>query len=188
VTERGDLERTLADLASALEDASIPYMVVGGMAVLVHGVPRLTRDIDVTVRLAPSEVPRLIAALGSAFHPLVEDPRSFVEETRVLPVEGPGGTRADVIFAGLPFEEAAIGRARPERLGQVEVRVCTPEDLVVHKIVSERPRDREDVAGILERSGARMDLERLDRLVESLAEELEHPDMLAFWRGLRQGG
>ncbi|MHC4472502.1 MAG: nucleotidyl transferase AbiEii/AbiGii toxin family protein [Planctomycetota bacterium] len=177
----------MAELTSARDRASIPYMLVGGLAVLVHGDPRLTRDIDVTISLAPAETLRLVEALGTGFRPLAPDPPTFVEETRVLPVEGPDGTRADVIFAGLPFEEDAIRRARVERLGGLEVRVCTPEDLIVHKIVSERSKDREDVAGILARSGPRMDLGRLDRLIESLARELEHPTMLAFWRGLREG-
>ncbi len=185
VADAGPLERTLAEVTSALDRAGIPYMVVGGLAVLVHGIPRLTRDIDITISLAPDEMPRLLAALGPGFRPLVKDPAAFVEETHVLPVEGAAGTRVDLIFAGLPFEEEAIRRAGMERLGEVEVRVCTPEDLVILKIVSERSRDREDVAGILERSGDRMDLRRLDRVVEALSGDLEDPDMLKYWRSLR---
>ncbi|MEN8148556.1 MAG: nucleotidyl transferase AbiEii/AbiGii toxin family protein [Planctomycetota bacterium] len=185
--ESGPFEKTLSRLAAAFDRDSIPYMLVGGLAVLVHGIPRLTRDIDVTVLLDPSGVARLIAALGREFGVLVADPESFAAETRVLPMEGPDGTRVDVIFAGLPFEEAAIGRARPERLGAVEVRVCTAEDLILHKIVSERAKDREDVAGILRTRGADLDLAELDRTIEALAADLEHPEMLEAWRRLRAG-
>ncbi len=42
-------QNLLARLGRALERARIPYMVIGGQAVLLHGEPRLTRDIDVTL-------------------------------------------------------------------------------------------------------------------------------------------
>jgi len=160
-------------------------MLIGGMAVLVHGVPRLTRDIDVTISLPLPELPRLRDALRAEFRLLVEEPREFIEETRVLPVEGPDGTRVDIVFAGLPFEEDAIRRAEFQRLGTQRVRVCTPADLILHKIVSTRTRDREDVAGILSRSGPSMDLEGLDATISALALDLELPEILEFWLGLR---
>jgi hypothetical protein len=39
-------EELLARLGSALDKHSIPYMIIGGQAVLLYGEPRLTRDID----------------------------------------------------------------------------------------------------------------------------------------------
>jgi len=42
------LIRLLEKLSLALEERGIPYMVIGGQAVLVYGVPRLTQDVDVT--------------------------------------------------------------------------------------------------------------------------------------------
>ena len=42
-------QRLLAKIARALSAANVPYMVIGGQAVLVYGEPRLTKDIDLTV-------------------------------------------------------------------------------------------------------------------------------------------
>ena len=42
-------ENLLSKVSQALERAGIPYMVIGGQAVLVHGEPRFTRDIDITL-------------------------------------------------------------------------------------------------------------------------------------------
>ena len=42
-------DETLVRIAGALESAGIPYMIIGGQAVLLHGEPRLTRDIDITL-------------------------------------------------------------------------------------------------------------------------------------------
>jgi len=49
----------LVRLARALEAAGIPYMVIGGQAVLLHGEPRLTREIDVTLGVDSSELARV---------------------------------------------------------------------------------------------------------------------------------
>ncbi len=45
--------RILKQIASALDKAGIPYMVIGGRAVLLYGEPRLTKDIDVTLPSIP---------------------------------------------------------------------------------------------------------------------------------------
>ena len=42
----------LEKIALGLEEAGMPYMIIGGQAVLLHGEPRLTRDIDATNRRA----------------------------------------------------------------------------------------------------------------------------------------
>jgi hypothetical protein len=47
--------------------------------------------------------------------------RAFVRDTRVLPVETEDGVRIDIIFGMLPFEEEAIRRARPIRVGERDV-------------------------------------------------------------------
>jgi hypothetical protein len=39
----------IRDLLRALADAAVPYCVVGGVAVNLHGVPRMTYDIDLVV-------------------------------------------------------------------------------------------------------------------------------------------
>jgi len=44
-------EQILEQLALGLERRSIPYIVIGGQAVLLYGKPRLTRDIDLILRV-----------------------------------------------------------------------------------------------------------------------------------------
>ena len=108
---------------------------------------------------------------------LPEDPPAFVRETRMLPLEAPSGVRIDVAFAMLPYEEEAIRRAVVREIGGARVRVCTPEDLVLYKIVSDRPRDLDDVRGILRRMGRELDRGYLDPRVERLAEATEESEV-----------
>ena len=46
----------LKAIAQSLDRRGIPYMVIGGQAVLLYGEPRQTRDIDVTMGIGPERV------------------------------------------------------------------------------------------------------------------------------------
>ena len=46
-------------LARALERAGLPYMVIGGQAVLLYGEPRVTKDVDITLGVGPEQLPVL---------------------------------------------------------------------------------------------------------------------------------
>ncbi|MSR59134.1 MAG: hypothetical protein EXS05_16065 [Planctomycetaceae bacterium] len=47
--EKGAVHATLREIASRLEGAGIPYAIVGGMALFLHGFRRFTEDVDVLV-------------------------------------------------------------------------------------------------------------------------------------------
>jgi hypothetical protein len=143
--------RLLDALARKLDEFEIPYMVIGGQAVLFYGEPRLTRDIDVTLGIAGDEVGRVLKlAKQLQLEILVQDPEEFSRRTQVLPVKDPdSGLRVDFIFSFSPYERQAIERARAVKFGDCEVRFTTLEDLIVHKIVAGRPRDMEDVRVLL---------------------------------------
>jgi len=171
------LEAALRAAIEFLESRDIPYMVIGGVANLVWGVPRATLDIDVTVWVRPDREAGLIQELSRSFSALPEAPARFVEETRVLPLRVEG-FKVDVLFGELPYEEQAIRRARSVELAGRRVRVCSPEDLVVHKIVSERPRDLDDVRSLLAKRGKELDRAYLDPIVRGLSEDLSRS---AIW-------
>jgi hypothetical protein len=56
-----DLKRELLDVVRALNLAGVPYALCGGMAVVLHGYPRLTRDIDLLIK--PQELETVKATL-----------------------------------------------------------------------------------------------------------------------------
>jgi hypothetical protein len=182
----GQLEDALQAIVLVLEQQGLPYMLIGGMANLVWGEARTTQDIDVTVQVNPSALPDIVTRLAHLFQALPENPIAFVERTRVLPVVTANGIRADIIFAELPYQEEAIRRARPVTLGNTIVQVCSPEDLIIHKIISERPKDLDDVKGIIRTQESHLDRAYLDPLVFGLAADLERPEIrryyLSLWR------
>ena len=144
----------LAKLGQILESSGIPYMIIGGQAVLLNGEPRLTRAIDITLGLDASELNKVRDAVGRiGLRPVGEDLETFVRDTNVLPVADPAsGVRVDLIFSFTPYESEAIRRAVGVVFDDVTVRFDSVEDLIVHKLVAGRARDIEDVSGILARN------------------------------------
>jgi predicted nucleotidyltransferase len=143
----------LKKIAISLQSRQIPYIIIGGQAVLVYGEPRLTRDIDVTLGVDIDKL-KIIQELffNNGFSPIPKDIEKFVKETNVLPLEDPlTGIRVDCIFSFSPYEQQAIQRARQFLIDDVHVSYASPEDVIIHKLVAGRPRDIEDVKGIVNR-------------------------------------
>jgi len=77
-------QRLLKHLARELDSAKIPYMVIGGQAVLVYGEPRLTKDIDITLGINVDELNRIIGLVDAIkLKIIVDDYKNFVKETLV---------------------------------------------------------------------------------------------------------
>jgi hypothetical protein len=177
------LENAVVAAARALESAGVPYMVIGGLANMIWGEPRTTLDVDITAWVAESDIPRVADRLRGSFRLLPPDPIAFIRETRVLPAETAEGTRVEFVFGQLPFEERAIRRAVARPISGTPVRFCTAEDLIAHKIISDRPRDRDDVQGIIRTQGPRIDRAYLDPLVRELSAALERPELWSYYEG-----
>ena len=59
-------------IVRALNDAEVPFVVVGGLAVIAHGYGRSTFDVDFVIRLQEERINRAFAALHSIdYHPAV---------------------------------------------------------------------------------------------------------------------
>ncbi len=143
--------RLLERIALGLEQRQIPYMIIGGQAVLIYGEPRLTRDIDVTLGVGPERLAEITEfARASAWRLLVEAPQEFVQRTMVLPCVDPeSGIRIDFIFSHSAYEQQALERVRSVAIGKAVVRFTSAEDIIVHKVIAGRPRDLDDVRSIL---------------------------------------
>lgn len=171
VREPTPVEHLLAGVARELKAAQIPCMVIGGQAVLLHGAPRVTEDIDLTLAAGPDRSPDVLDVCGRmGLTPLPTDVERFVAETFVLPARHAlTGFRVDFIFATVPYARCAIGRAQTVDVAGEAVPFATAEDLIVHKLFPARPRDIEDAQGVVRRSGAALDWEYIERWARSFA-------------------
>ncbi len=144
-------EEILAKIGIAFKKNKIPYMIIGGQAVLLYGEPRLTRDIDITLGLTIDHLDEILNIVYSLnLKPLPDNIESFVRQTMVLPsLDESTGIRLDLIFSYTPYKTEAIKRAREIKILSEKVYFASPEDVIIHKIFAGRPRDLEDVRTIL---------------------------------------
>ena len=98
-------EELLSKIGVCLNRHNLPYMIIGGQAVLLYGEPRLTRDIDITLGVNIDRLNKLLAAVKElSLKPIPKDKDSFVKQTMVLPtIEEATGIRVDFIFAFTPY-------------------------------------------------------------------------------------
>lgn len=152
-----------APLFEALAAAEVRYVVVGGLAVVLHGHARLTADIDLVVDLAPDAAHRALDALtGIGMRPRLPvaaadfaDPatrESWIREKgmRVFSLWDPRNPMRVVdlfVEHPIPFEDL-WNRSEIVRLAGVDVRVASIPDLIALKRMAGRPVDRSDIEAL----------------------------------------
>jgi len=169
------ITRTLEDLKPVLDHHEGRSLVIGGIAVIARGVPRVTRDIDIAFCGADISLQALAAELDDAgIVARIEDALAFAVESQVLLLRhAETGVDVDVSMAWMPFELEATAAAGPAKIGGVVLPVAQPEDLVIYKAIAWRPQDQQDVERLLALHGAHMDLGRIRRHVRELGEAME---------------
>ena len=172
----------LVKLSEGFEKQNIPYMIIGGQAVLVYGEPRLTKDIDVTLGVGVERLPdvlRLVEAMG--FKVLTANPVEFVRKAMVLPCQDTAsGIRVDIVFSFSPYERQAMSRVRRVRLEGKEVCFASPEDLLIHKVIAGRPRDWEDIQTVF-RKNPGVDRNYIEKWLMEFEGALNRP-LVAEWK------
>jgi len=153
-----NLFRSIRALQQRLDKASIPSVVIGGLAVGAWGEPRVTRDADLKVLLGREDAERLLHVLAPDYVSLLPDPRQALRRQAMLFVQDATGARLDLLLADTPYDVLAIQRGREVEVQPgLFVRLCSPEDLIIYKLISTRLRDREDAASVIRRQGDKLD-------------------------------
>ena len=152
-------------------------MIIGGIAVIARGVPRLTVDADATVWGEQVDLDDLFRVLGQyQIIPRIQDAFQFAQERQVLLLRHePSGTPIEISIAWLPFEREALEKATPVWFGGIEIPVATAEDLVIYKALAWRDQDRSDIERLIVLHGKAINLNRVRDFVEQFAEILEDP-------------
>ncbi|MGQ9586089.1 MAG: nucleotidyltransferase [Anaerolineae bacterium] len=159
---------------------------MGGIANAVWGRPRATRDVDFKILLGERTTADLVALIASHFRLRVSNPATFARQTHVVPIYAGNGVPIDLAIGLLPYEEQAIERAIDVEFGDIQFPVCTAEDLIIHKAISEREKDWADIEGVLVRQGNRLNQEYVESWLTQFAEALERPQLLQRYEQLRQ--
>ena len=140
--------RDWIELCGLLIAQKAEYLLVGGQAVIAHGYPRLTKDLDLWVRPTAENGKRVLAALQEFGAPVALTPEQF-ENPRTMLVLGRDPFRVDMLTAipGLQFEEC-WSRREAVVLEGTEIPLLSRADLIANKRASGRLQDLADVEAL----------------------------------------
>jgi hypothetical protein len=152
----GDIEFVLG----ALNRAGVRYLVVGGVAVVLHGYLRTTADLDLVVQLQRENALRAIEALGAlGYRPRAPvNPLEFADSSMrarwtkekgltVFSLWSPDHPALEVdLFVNEPFDfDEVYRRALRVPLERTEIIVIGLDDLIGLKRLAGRPMDQQDI-------------------------------------------
>jgi len=181
-----NLLHSIRALEQRLNNAGILSVVIGGVAVAAWGEPRVTRAVDLKVLLGRDDASRLLAALSPDYISLLPDPREALRRQAMVFVQDTAGTRLDLLLADTPYDVLAVQRGRAVELQPgVTIRVCSPEDLVIYKLISTRLRDHEDAQGVIRRQGDDLDDKYVLDWLHQFEQALNDSTLVAEYTRLR---
>ena len=148
------------DLFGKLQQFEVQYLLIGGLAVSLHGVERATMDIDITVAMQPNNLDRLIACAESLnLKPVLPIPLSSLKNIEqlkqwhqeknllafALRTEEIAGVTLDILlFPPIEFSKMQQNVTQFD-IGNVKVNVASIDDLIALKRAAGRAIDLSDI-------------------------------------------
>ncbi|MBI2843934.1 MAG: hypothetical protein HYX78_11090 [Armatimonadetes bacterium] len=157
----------LRHVLEVLEQLGLPYMLVGSVSSGVYGEPRMTRDIDIVVRLSAGDVDKVITAFDPNDYYVSRDAilNAITHESQFNVIHPASGNKIDFIIARCD----AWGKEQMKRhqkvrvLPDMEGYVAAPEDVIIGKMLYFQEGGSEkhlrDIVGILKISSDIIDLQ-----------------------------
>ena len=180
--------QSIIRLQKLLDTANIPSIVIGGIAVGTWGEPRLTRDVDIKILLTREKSSILLSLLGKEYISLLPDPMEALQKQAMVFIQDETGTRIDLLLGETIFDKKAIKRGRyVETQPGIIIRMCTPEDLIIYKLISARPRDFEDAKSVVRRQGSELDEKYILSWLRQFEQALDDSTLVRTFRTLKEG-
>ncbi len=134
------------NVLKAMDDEGVEYILIGGFAIILHGLPRFTMDMDFFIKMASENVHRLRKALYSLFADSDIEEITFNELVKypVIRYGTPNGFHIDIMAQ---LGEAATYDDLKYEIMEIEgqkIRVATAETLLRLKENTIRPEDKGD--------------------------------------------
>ena len=151
---------SMFDLIKRLCDAEIDFVVVGGLAVALHGYQRVTMDVDVVLAMGPDNLRRFIdSAKAAGLRPIIPLPLDalanpdLVEQWHrekgmlAFALRGPDlmATVIDVLVRPVVAFEDLKRDAKLIPVGPLTVPIASIEHLIVMKTGTGRSKDAIDI-------------------------------------------
>jgi hypothetical protein len=148
-------------VCSYLNENGINYVVVGGVAVMYHGVPRTTVDIDFILQIEDTAIPAFVDFLNEkGFTASVEDIQTALrEKSHSTTFFRDSLLRLDIQGVYSEFDRLTLERAISVSLFDISVMIGSAEDAFINKILFQGEQDLRDALGIFTRNQEKLDFD-----------------------------
>jgi hypothetical protein len=141
-----ELPRDFKEFLSLLRSHGVEYLLIGGYAVIYHGFPRATGDMDIWIAMDPENAQRMVDTVREfGFDTPDLSPALFLQDDSMVRM-GNVPLRIEILtrISGVGFDECYHNRIVDEMDG-VEVSVISLRDLLANKRASGRHKDLMDI-------------------------------------------
>ena len=177
------------DIAEVLQREGVEYALYGGLLLAAYGHARETKDADVAVvRADAAATSSLLASHLGLDCTVAFEGRRFggLAISRITLIEGEELNTLDLVApTDRDYARRALARSQESTLRRRGIRVLTPEDFVLFKILSTRELDLEDAASVLRALGPDLDIALLEEEIDGLAESVGSHPVRERWGSLR---
>ena len=164
----GDLEDVLMKFSRIARDLGIEYTIVGGIAIIYHGVPRATMDIDCIVKADEKQLRELAKRMrGAGFFADEDDLISMMKGDGHASIEDKETMmRLDMFAPKDEFGTISLAESLEVVIGNTTMRVASPETTIVSKLRFGSPQDIKDAEGIYGRLHETLDQNKLEKFAK----------------------
>ena len=131
------MDKLLARITKELDEAEIPFMVSGSMALIIYTVPRMTMDIDIVIELKQEDIKRFCEIFKEGFY---IDPITVEEEVKRKGmfniIDHASSYKVDfMVKKNNPYRKTEFERRVRGVIMGCETWIVTLEDLIISKLI-----------------------------------------------------
>ena len=149
--------QSVDDVVKLFETSGCRYVVIDGIAVLLHGGRASTIDFDLYI-------------LAEDFQRIEQH---LLNHGSVLNTRGEhqirltfAGIQIDILEADIVLAASIFDRSMRHKIVSVECHVATPEDIIILKTLADRPIDRRDIAELRELFAGALDEQYIAKVLQ----------------------
>jgi hypothetical protein len=148
-----DVAKKIDELVEALQNSGVSYVIIGGIAVLLHGGRASTLDFDLYVLASDTQkLKESLVRAGSSVEFQAEHRLRLIYE----------GIQVDILETDHVLAETIFLRAVTKKIVSNIANIASPEDLIILKTLADRPIDRRDVEELREIFQGRLNQQYID--------------------------
>lgn len=126
----------LRDISQRLDNIGIPYMVSGSMAMNYYATPRMTRDIDIVVAIAPAQTDQLVAALSPDYYVSADAAKEAAQKRKMFnALHNTAVVKIDfIVQKAEPYRQIEFNRRKRVTVDAFQTWLVSKEDLIISKL------------------------------------------------------